>query len=324
MKARTKELLEQAVAAMVVAIDAYNRPGFPYRGETFANLALNAWELLLKARWLAKNKNRLSSLYVRQGRSDQVRPRYKRSRSGSPLTHSVDYLAKKLAEDGALHANARRNLEALIEVRDVAAHFYHRDGELGERLQELGMACVKNFVAAVKDWFYEDLSRLNLCLMPLSFVATPPVVEGVRLSNEEKKFLRFLADTTGADDDPGAPYSVAVNIEMRFVRSKASDALQVRITDDPVAPAVRLSEEQVRERYPWDYWELTRKCQGRYGDFKVDRHYHTLRKALEGDARYGHVRLLDPKKPKSGRKTFYNPNILQEFDRHYRRKEAAA
>nr|WP_315863399.1 MULTISPECIES: hypothetical protein [unclassified Thermosynechococcus] len=43
------------------------------------------------------NGNRLSSLYVRGGKGSK-RPRYKRTRSGNPLAHSLDYLAKKLTE----------------------------------------------------------------------------------------------------------------------------------------------------------------------------------------------------------------------------------
>ncbi|CDM66722.1 DUF3644 domain-containing protein [Pyrinomonas methylaliphatogenes] len=78
MKARSRELLDHAIAAMVAAIDVYNKPDFPYRAESFTILALNAWELLLKAKWLVMNKNRLNSLYMREGKGGK-RPRYKRT-----------------------------------------------------------------------------------------------------------------------------------------------------------------------------------------------------------------------------------------------------
>lgn len=107
------------------------------------------------------------------------------------MTHSLDYLAKKLTEQKHLDENARRNLEALCELRDTAVHFYHRSPELNERVQEIGMACLKNFVAAVQDWFQEDLSRFNFYLMPLSFVAPPPSLEAIQLNRQEKTFWRF-------------------------------------------------------------------------------------------------------------------------------------
>lgn len=319
MKARSRELLDRAIAAMVAAIDVYNKPDFRYRAESFTILALNAWELLLKAKWLARNRNRLSSLYVREGGGSK-QPRYKRTRSGNYFTYGIDYLAKKLAEQKILDEACRKNLEALAELRDTAVHFYHQSPELAERVQEIGMAAVKNFASAVQDWFNEDLSRFNFYLMPLSFVPPPPVTEAVELNKEEKNFLRYVKNLDSHDFDPNARYSVAINVEVRFVRSRSAAATPVRVTNDPNAPAVQLTEEQIREYYPWDYHELTAQCRTRYFGFKVNKQYHQLRRGLEGDRRFAHVRRLDPQNPKSPKKTFYNPAILNELDKHYQVK----
>lgn len=62
MKARKKELLDRSVSAMLAAIEIYNKPNFEYREETFAILAINGWELLLKAKWLDLNNNQIRSL----------------------------------------------------------------------------------------------------------------------------------------------------------------------------------------------------------------------------------------------------------------------
>jgi hypothetical protein len=317
MKARSRELLDRAIAAMVAAIDIYNKPNFPYRAESFTILALNSWELLLKAKWLVINNNRLSTLYVRKESGRKHAP-YKRTRSGSPFTHSVDYLARKLTEQKVLDENCRKNLEALAELRDTSIHFYNRSPELGERVQEIGMACIKNFVAAVQDWFQEDLSRFNFYLMPLSFVAPPPSLDAIQLNRQEKSFLAFLERLTPEQEDPAARYSVAVNVEVRFVRSKVASAAFVRVTNDPNAPAVYLSEECIRERYPWDYKELTNRCRQRYSDFKENQKYHQLRKSLESDRCFAHERRLDPEKPKP-KKTFYSSAILNMFDQHYQK-----
>jgi hypothetical protein len=322
MKARSRELLDRSIAAMVAAIDVYNKPDFPYRAEAFTILALNAWELLLKAYWLKLHNHRLRYLYVRQGKAEAKRPRYKRTRSGNPMTHSLDHLAKKLTEQKRLDEYVRRNLEALCELRDTAVHFYHRSLKFNERVLEIGMACLKNFVAAVQDWFQEDLSRFNFYLMPLSFVTPPPSLEAIPLNRHEKRFLAFLDSLTLGEDDPATRYSVAVNVEVRFVRSKAASAAPVRITNDPMAPAIYLSEEQIRERYPWDYRELTDRCRQRYSDFKVDQKYHQLRKSLESDRRFAYERRLDPEKPRP-QKIFYAPAILQEFDKHYNRNTSS-
>lgn len=42
---------EKGTSAMTCAIETYNKPSYEYREETFSLLAINAWELLLKARW---------------------------------------------------------------------------------------------------------------------------------------------------------------------------------------------------------------------------------------------------------------------------------
>lgn len=105
MKSKSKELLDKSVSAMIAAIEIYNKPDFLYRGETFAILAINSWELLLKSKWLSDHKNKMRSLYVmesvknRDG-SNSRRKRVKITRSGNPFTHSVDYIAKKPIENG--------------------------------------------------------------------------------------------------------------------------------------------------------------------------------------------------------------------------------
>lgn len=312
-------MADRAVSAMLAAIEVYNKPTFQYRAEAFTILAVNAWELLLKAKWLANHKNRLSTLYVRQGKGTK-RKRIKRTAAGNPMTYGLDYLANRLLEAKVVDEKAFKNLKILAELRDSAVHFYHQNPQFAERLQEVGAAAVKNFHAAVSDWFGEDLSRYNFFLMPLSFVAFSATSEAVVLNPKEKRFLKYASDLEAGDDDPHSRYSVVVNIALRFEKSKARDAMAVKVTTDPKAPAVRLTEEQVREKYPWDYWELTERCRDRFVGFKVDKSYHAIRKSLESDARYGHVRRLDPANPKSPKKAFYSSAILEKLDTQYKRK----
>jgi len=326
MKARSKELLDRAVAATVAAIEIYNKPDFLYREEAFAVLAINGWELLLKAKWLADHGNKVSSLYVMEPRTKKDgtksrKFRIKPTRSGNPFTHSLDFLAKKLVKSKAFDGNAWANIQALLEMRDSSIHFYNRSGAFPVRLQEIGTASLKNFVAATKSWFGRDMSEFNFYLMPLSFIALPQQAEAVVLNHEEKKFLTFVESLEPANDDAASPYSVTVNIDIKFTRSKAKDALGVQVTNNPNAPEVRLTEEQIRDRYPWDYDRLTAECQKRYAGFKVAKKYHDIRKVLLKDKRFGEVRYLDPGNAKSSKKPFFNPNILQELDKHYQAVE---
>lgn len=318
MKARSRELLDRAISAMMAAIEVYNKPDFPYRGECFTILAANAWELLLKAKWLAGHSNRLTSLYVRQG-GGAKRKRIKKTRGDNPMTYSLGYLVSKFREESKLDENACRNLEILEELRDSAVHFYYANPELAERVQEIAMAAVRNFNVAARDWFGEDLSRFNFYLIPLSFANPSAQSETVAASGAEHRFLKFVARHEAQDAGSDSMYAVSVNVEHRFVRSKEKTALAIRVTDDPGAPAVRLTEEQVREKYPWDYETLARRCAERYEGFSTDRKFHTLKKGCWANSRYAHLRLLDPGNPKGSSKRFYNPAILEEFDKHYRK-----
>jgi hypothetical protein len=325
MKARSKELLGRAIAATVASIEIYNKPDFLYREEAFAVLAINGWELLLKAKWLSDHNNNIRSLYVHEPMALKNGKRGKKlciklTRSQNPFTHSLDYLGAKLVEQGKLDEKAWKNLQALLEIRDSAIHFYNRAGNFALRLQEIGTATLKNFVAACRLWFNRDLSEFNFYLMPLSFVSLPQSRDALVLNAEEKNFVNFVDQLEGNETEGDSEFSVSVNIEVRFTRSKAKDALGVRVTNELTAPAVRLTDEQIRERYPWDYRTLCAKCRERYKDFKEDKKYHSLRKPLANDKRFGAIRFLDPGNPKSQKKAFFNPNILAEFDKHYTKR----
>src|SRR5712692_9991625 len=92
---RAARLLQNAEAALMSAIEIYNKPAFAYREETFAILALNAWELLLKAKVLTEHNNAPRSLYVYFKRptaaGKQSKKLYvKRNRTGNIMTVGID------------------------------------------------------------------------------------------------------------------------------------------------------------------------------------------------------------------------------------------
>ena len=58
------EIAQKSVQAAVSAIEIYNKPNFSYREEAFAILMTNAWELLIKAKWVLDHNEGQDSLYV--------------------------------------------------------------------------------------------------------------------------------------------------------------------------------------------------------------------------------------------------------------------
>ena len=82
-----------------------------------------------------------------------------------------------------------------------------------------------------------------------------------------------------------------------------------------------LSEEDIADKYPWDYDILSTRLMKRYSDFKMNAKYHQIRKELEEDKRYAYLRILNPLNPEGGTKSFSTP-ILEKIDNHYNKIKA--
>jgi hypothetical protein len=164
------DLAAKSVQAAVAAIEVYNKPNFSYREEAFALLMSNAWELLLKAKWLLDHDDAIDSLYelIDDGHGGKTP---KTNRSGNPLSHGAGYLAAKLKEDkdSGLEQACHDNFLALVEIRDNAAHFINKDLYLGRRILEIGTASLRNYLCLATEWFQLDLAAYNFFLMPISF-----------------------------------------------------------------------------------------------------------------------------------------------------------
>ena len=325
MKSRCQLLLDRSISAMLAGIEIYNKPLFPYRVESFTMLAINAWELLFKAKWLRLNNNKIAHLYVyekkrlKNGNVGQ-KATIKRTASGAPFTHSVEHLAKKLFENHTIPKEVMDNIMFLQEFRNASVHFYLNSLESAQRLQELSMASVKNYTALVQEWFGRALSDFDFFLMPLALL-NPPVEYQHDKSVEEQRFLDYLIKNGFGRGTASGKYAVAINVEIKFTRTKDPNALAVRWTNEEGATKLSLSDDQIMQKYKYTYRELTDTCKGRYADFVENQEYHNLRKRLAKDPKYGYVRLLNPKSARSAKTEMYAEAILTEFDKHYKPKK---
>jgi hypothetical protein len=322
----------KAESALIAAIEIYNKPDFAYREETFAILAINAWELLVKAKVLSENANNLRSIYVLdQGQRADGAPRkgssVRRNRAGNPMTIGLTAAITLLETNPAtrLPSEVRGNLEALLEIRDNAIHFVNARFELAKAVLEIGTACVKNFVGLADTWFQQDLSAYSLYLMPIGFL-TAPSATALAVGGNEGRLVSYLRNLMAAQNTittsttGSGTYHIALDLNISFKRSATDAVSTFTLTSDPTAPHVYLTEEDIRMKYPWDYKELTTRCKARYTDFRENEAFHKVRRPLVGDGRYVRDRFLDPGNPKSAKKQFYNPNILVELDKCYTKK----
>jgi len=322
-------LVEKSISAAVAAIEVYNKPNFHYREESFCILMLNAWELLLKARILLENGGDAKSIeiwdhYTTKGGNKSQRKRPARSRSGNIKTIGVDRaigLVRSYAVN-SIDEQCAGNLSLLIEIRDTAVHFLHTDLGLSARVLDVGMAAIQNYMRSLNTWFCVSLEHMNFYLMPLAFQTPAAIIESLSSAARPasvSRLLKHISDqeklAIGTKDDP---YALTMRVLVRFSRTAGADSELVKIVrDGEGALAITLTEEDIRERFPWSYDELTKRLRQRYAAFKANQGYHDIRKPLEDNPGLCHERHLNPDNPEGGRKRFYSPNILAKFDQHY-------
>lgn len=326
MKSRSHLMLEKSIAAVLSAIEIYNKPDFKYREELFSVLCINAWELLLKAKVLNLASNKVAALYVmeyrtlKNGQKSKI-PRPKTNRSGTPQSISLFEAYRVITEEYGVKIDNTviDNLSAITEIRDNSIHFVNDDLLLSLKVQELGTASLQNYLYLTKDWFGDILSGYNFYLMPLSFFRDFDTANGITLNKNENKILEYIQkieEKYDADQDV-RDCNLTLKIDVKFQKGNSKTGNSYQLTNDPSAPTVRLVEEEINDKYPWDYEVLTTRLAKRYSDFKVNKKYHKLRSSLSVDKRFAYVRIFNPKNPEGGQKILFNPNIIKEFDKHY-------
>lgn len=322
-----QRFVDKAAAAITAAVEVYNKPAFLYREETFAILALNAWELLLKAKVLKDANNAIASLRVYETRVTKSGVKsnkkfLKRNRAGNPQSITLSSCITRLEETPAskLPREVRANLDALVEIRDNSVHFITASSTLARQAQELAAACVRNFILLSKNWFGKDFSGTLNLVLPLSFVAPTQEAGAVVVSADESRLiehLKTLAQEVGHGD---GDYAVAIRLQVKLEKSALANASKIQLSKDADAVKVKLAEQDIRERYPWTYDELCKRMAARYSDFKMNNTFHALRMPLLNDEKFAKVRYLDLENTAGPRKPYFNANILQIFDRHYTKK----
>lgn len=155
-----RHFLRNAKAAMMAAIEIYNKPGFAYRDECFIIMLLNAWELILKAALSKKGK----SVFYPKKRKEPYRTLSWRD----ALTKAETFFPKEIHP-----LPVRRNLDLLGTYRDNAIHFYNING-FGSVIYALAQTSIVNFRDLMEKVFGVELEdEITWQLMPLGI--KPPI-----------------------------------------------------------------------------------------------------------------------------------------------------
>ncbi len=227
------KLRDNAVSAMVGAIEIYNKPRFAYRDECAVILLVNAWELLFKAT-LSKARQ---SIYYPKVRGQEYR--------------TLSWLDgnKRVATEGLWPARLPQhavtlNISHLSRFRDNAVHYYNAK-DFGLVVHGLAQQSIINFRDFLKEGFGQDLAgEISWALMPLG--VSPPVDPITYLRGQQgrgpsaavRDFLDEVEGSVGLLKTTGEdPSRLMTHLPVQLVSVKKAEDADAVVGVDPGAAA---------------------------------------------------------------------------------------
>ena len=285
-----------AGAALLGAIEIYNKPTVEYREQTFAMLITNAWEVLLKARIVQLAGGRINAIYRRERGSNRI-DRDRETQDPRTIT------MRQCLSIVTLPGEVAGNIKGLVLIRNNAVHLGILASETRQKVLEFGSASVQNFTKISRDWFGETIEVPYL--LPLGFVGDATVVRTSLPGSQRTllaaldKIARSSADTAPSD------YSVILHIEIALNRGLTGGA-NIGMTNDPSVLRVSVVDDEVLNFYTISYGDLVAECRQRYPGFKQNAQFNLAMKRLQEDPNCAYERRLDPHNPTGQKKRFYN------------------
>ena len=176
-----RKLLANSKAAMLAAIEIYNKPQIVYRDETFCILLINAWELLAKA-ILSKNKERI--MYTRREAGVSYR---------TYSLYDAFIKAKQYFPDEIPYEPVKENVSQIVKFRDNAIHFYNDPGfsVIMYGLAQASIVTYRDLVLAV--FGFDITDEVTIVLLPLGLGAAPDPIEFMKGNLSNSKLNRIVA-----------------------------------------------------------------------------------------------------------------------------------
>jgi hypothetical protein len=192
-----RKLLANGKAALLAAIEIYNKPRIAYRDECFVILLLNAWELVTKAA-LAKNHQ---SIFYPKRRKEPYR-----TYSLMDALRKAERFFPAVLGVSAIHLN----LELLSTYRDNAVHFYNAR-YFGSVIYALAQTSIVNLKDVLKEILDIELADditwqllplgLGVPIDPLDFISGRETK--VKQSVAVRQFLAQIAASTQSLETQG-------------------------------------------------------------------------------------------------------------------------
>ena len=300
-------MARRAATVLLAAVEMGNKTLIPYREETFCLQLVNSWEILLKARIVQQNRNRLESIFEKESNGRFVRDPQTQVRRTIRFTEALNRVS--------VRENVRTNLLGINAIRNEIAHLGVLSAELQQNARRYGSASVVNFAKLHREWFHEPLEIPYL--LPIAFVGKAEMVAPDRRDVRQRQLLSYLSELVQSTDINDTSYAVSLLLDVNINPAPGGGG-SIGATNDLNVPRVSLSDDEIVQRYPWTYKELTSACGARYADFKENRTFHDYMRKVKQKGDCAFERKLDPRNPKSSGQWRYRPEpTLAVLDTKY-------
>lgn len=266
-----KRLTDNSLAAMLAAVEVYNKPQMTYRDEVVVTLVVNAWELALKA---ALQQQRISIFYRKK------RDQPYRSISISDALERVS--ANGLWPDGVDGTAASANIKALTEYRDRAIHLYNATG-LGNVIYPFLQQNVLNYRDFVLARFSKDLAdSMTWQLLPLGATAPADAVQFMKADSKSTMVAEvedFIGDLRTLMDEAeaagGDPSRIAVIYDIHLRSQKKMTSADLVVAVSPTADGqIAIQKTDPNQTHPYSATELLERVNKKRPGRKLNSYDH--------------------------------------------------
>ena len=306
--ARSLIMARRAAVALLAAVEMGNKTVIPFREETFCLQLLNSWEILLKARIVQQNRNRLAAIFRKDSNKRFVRD----PQTKSPYTIKFVEALNRVGVPN----NVKNNLLGVNAMRNDVAHLGTLSVELSTLVLRYGTASIINFGKLYQEWFQEPVAILYL--LPVAFLGKSDILLASKKGDfRQRQLLNYLSQLVGSTDMRDTSYAVTLQVDVA-VNPVAGGGGAIGATNDQNAPQLSLSDDQIITIYPWVYKDLILACKNRYEDFKENQTFRNFVRQVKQNADCAYERKLDPKNAKSQSQWRYKPGpTLNLLDTKY-------
>lgn len=215
-----KQLLDKSQEAFIMSIEIYNKPTIKYRVESFSFLICNAWELMLKAK-IIKDEGE-QAIYFKDNLE---------------RTKSLSWCVKHVFTNDM--TPLRKNLEEIIELRDLSTHFITQEYEL--IYVPLFQSCVNNYTNKMIDFHSIDITKV----IPTHFLNLYVGDSLLSMREIESKYSKIVVDNllrhqskiqNMAEENHNDKFAIVIRQDMRLVKNKDSSVQAFRYVKNGEEP----------------------------------------------------------------------------------------